>query len=89
MYKKPYLFIENGEGIRISSVVGVFDLDFVTRAEATNACLKRAQDSLLLVNAANDLPKSLILTEEAYGDRLYFSGLSSDTVIKRIETDNR
>ncbi|MBP5230793.1 MAG: hypothetical protein ILO68_03600 [Clostridia bacterium] len=84
--RKLFLTIENGEGIRTADLIGVFDFDEATRSEATGNCLKRAQKSFRLVNAANDLPKTLILKEEAYGDRIYLSGLSSDIIIKRIGT---
>ncbi len=70
--------------MRVRDVIGIFDVDAVTCSEATKKCLKNAQDALRIVNAANDLPKSVIIKQEAYGDRIYFSGLSSESIIKRI-----
>ena len=83
----PYLFLENGEGIRERDVIGVFHLDAVTQSEHTRKSLTDMQKSMRIVNVANDLPKSLVIVDEAYGSRMYLSGLSSNTIIKRLDTE--
>ena len=82
---KPYLFIESGEGMRTRDVVGIFNLDHITQSKTTGRCLAEAQRNMRIVNVANDLPKSLIVMEEAYGSRFYLSGLSTDAIMRRLE----
>ena len=82
---KSYLFLENGEGMRTKDVIGVFDLDQITLSKATAVSLSEAQKKIRVVNVANDLPKSLIIKDEAYGARLYLSGLSTDAIMRRLK----
>ncbi|MBO4366296.1 MAG: hypothetical protein J5843_01430 [Clostridia bacterium] len=84
---KPYLFIESGEGMRAKDIVGIFNLDHITLSKTTGKCLSEEQKNMRIVNVANDLPKSLIIMEEAYGPRLYLSGLSTDAIMRRLEKD--
>lgn len=81
--KRFYLSLERGEGIRARDVIGVFDFDAATRSVETRETLKKAQDEMKLTNLASDLPRSIVVVEEAYGARLYISGLSSETITKR------
>lgn len=84
---RPYVFIESGEGMRTKDIVGIFNLDQITLSKTTGKCLYEAQKSMRIVNVANDLPKSLIIRDEAYGSRLYLSGLSADAIMRRLKDD--
>ena len=81
--KQFYLRLDKGEGVRAKDVIGVFDFDEATRSADTKAMLKTAQGGLMLTNLAPDLPKSIVLVDEPYGARVYTSGLSTETILKR------
>ncbi len=64
-------------------VVGIFDMDQATQEESTRIFLTQKQKTMQVVSLASDLPKSFVLVREAYGDRVYVSGLSTETIAKR------
>lgn len=76
-------------------VVGVFDMDHATAEEATRDFLKTKQKEMRVVSLASDLPRSFAVVREAYGSRVYISGLSAETLVRRtgdisdIVTENR
>lgn len=82
--KTPFLQLERGEGLRTRDVIGIFDFDFATRSEDTRAFLTLAQSEMRVVSLASDLPKSIVLADEAYVSRVYLSGLSAESVCKRL-----
>ena len=81
--KKIFLQLEGGESVVAEDVVGIFDMDEATEEEATRICLSEKQKAMQVVSLASDLPKSIVLVREAYGDRVYISGLSTETIAKR------
>ncbi len=82
--KKIFLQLEGGESVIADDVVGIFDMDEATMEEATRIFLTQKQKSMQVVSLASDLPKSIVLVREAYGDRAYISGLSTETIAKRV-----
>ena len=74
--KKIFLQLEGGESVIADDVVGIFDMEEATMEEATRIFLTQKQKSMQVVSLASDLPKSIVLVREAYGDRAYISGLS-------------
>ena len=83
LMKKIFLQLEGGESVIAEDVVGIFDMDQATQEEATRLCLTEKQKAMQVVSLASDLPRSFVLVREPYGDRVYISGLSTDTVAKR------
>ena len=81
--KLPFLHLEGGETLVAEDVVGIFDMDAATMEEGTRICLSENQKRMQVVSLASDLPKSIVLVREAYGDRVYISGLSTETIAKR------
>ncbi len=81
--KLPFLHLEGGETLVAEDVVGIFDMDEATMEEGTRLCLAENQKRMQVVSLASDLPKSIVLVREAYGDRVYISGLSTETIAKR------
>ncbi len=79
-----YLHAGNGKMIRISSIVGIFDMDRATKEVATRELLKRAQNENILEMPAEEIPKSVIL----YGkgeERVCMSQLSVNTLVSRCK----
>lgn len=81
--KIPFLHLEGGETLIAEDVVGIFDMDQATVAEGTREFLTEKQKRMQVVSLASDLPRSVVLVREAYGDRVYISGLSTETIAKR------
>ena len=82
-FSTPFLHLEGGETLIAEDVVGIFDMDQATGEEATREFLKESQKHMQVVSLASDLPRSFVLVREAYGDRVYICGLSTETVVKR------
>lgn len=80
-----YLRLEKGESISFKNVVGVFDIESASTSKDTKAFFRRKEDETGVVTVCDDLPKSFILAENEYGDTIYISGLSSESVRKRTE----
>ncbi len=93
--KKLFLQLEGGESVVTEDVVGVFDMDTATVEEATRDFLSAKQKAMQVVSLASDLPRSFALVREPYGSRVYISGLSAETIVRRtgdltdIVTENR
>lgn len=83
--KIPFLHLEGGETLVAEDVVGIFDMDIATMEEATRDFLTEKQKRMQVVSLASDLPSSIVLVREAYGDRVYISGLSTETIAKRTD----
>lgn len=78
-----YLHLGSGFTVDKRSIIGVFDMDNTTVSRNGRMLLKKAQEEGRVVDAADDLPKSFVLTEE-YGDaRVYISSISTQTLLKR------
>lgn len=65
-------------------VIGVFDMENTTTEAATRDFLKQKQKEMRVVSLASDLPRSFAVVREAYGTRVYISGLSAETVARRM-----
>lgn len=80
-----YLQLEMGESIDIDDIIGIFSLETET-GEGTRILLKRKEDEKGVISLSNDIPKSIVLCDSVYGDRIYVSGLSCDSIRRRYET---
>ncbi len=79
-----YLQLEMGESVDMREIIGIFSLECVP-GEGTRALLKRKEEEKGVVSLCRDIPKSILLCDNEYGDRIYVSGLSCESIRKRYE----
>ncbi|MBQ8896427.1 MAG: DUF370 domain-containing protein [Clostridia bacterium] len=82
-----YLQLEKGESIDKKQIIGIFDLDSASNSSATNGLFRRKEDEHGVVNVSNDLPKSFILCDGEYSDTVYISGISTESIKKRLNNE--
>ena len=82
------MFLHLGKGTVIPDkvVVGIFDLDITSQSHLTRKFLSMAEAAGQIVNAAEDIPKSYIITEEKGIRQLYLSQMATSTLLRRAET---
>lgn len=81
-----YIHLGKGNVINTGGIIGVFDLDITSQSHLTRAFLASAEKAGQVVNAAEDIPKSFIVTEENGQRRVYLSQLAPATLLKRAES---
>lgn len=85
------MFLHLGENTVITTdgIIGIFDLDNTTVSKATRDYLSLMQKNKKIVDVSYDLPKSFILChdEEKNEDVVYISPISTQTLLKRIQTN--
>lgn len=84
------MYVHIGENITIDSagIIGVFDLDNTGQSKHTKKFLKNVENMGTLISQAEDIPKSFILYQDR-ADKLpevYFTVVSTSTILKRVET---
>ena len=82
-----YLQLEKGESIDKNEIIGIFDLDMAGMSQNTNEIFRRMEEEKGVISLSNDLPKSFLLTDGEYADRIYITGLSTESIKKRIDVD--
>ena len=80
-----YLELGNDLLIQSRSVVGIFDLDNSSWSKRTRAFLEAAQEDGELIDAAEELPKSFVLTQEFGAQRIYLTKYNAAVLMKRLE----
>ena len=80
-----FIQLEHGESIDEREIIGIFDIDLSGRARATLDLFKRKDGETGVISLCNDIPKSFLLCDNAFGDRIYITGLSTESVKKRFE----
>ncbi len=91
-----YIQLEKGESIAKRRVIGVFDIETegvdplaridietASLSEHTLALMRRKESEKGVVSLSSDLPKSFLLSDDLYGDRIYLSGLSPESIKRR------
>ncbi len=78
-----YIHLGKGSVINTGGIIGVFDLDITSQSHITRAYLAAAEKNGQVINAAEDIPKSFVVTEEDGQRRVYLSQLASATLLKR------
>ena len=79
-----YLSIGNDMAVRVTSLIGIFDLDNTTTSKRTREFLESAEKEGQVV-PCDDLPKSFVLTAEYGLSRVYLTSLASATLEKRLK----
>ena len=80
-----FLHVGNNKNIRISSVVGIFDMDNATLSGITRKYLSAKQKKGLVESANYEIPKSFILYLDNGEYKICFSQFSSASLMGRLE----
>ena len=80
-----YLHLGNDVVVDKKCIVGIFDMDNTTVSYQTRNFLAKAQKEGMVIDVADDLPKSFILTSEYGFTRIYESTLYTSTLEKRMK----
>lgn len=83
-----YLHLGNDVVVDMSTVIGIFDMDNTTVSHQTRIFLQKAQKDGIVIDVAEDLPKSFIITESGGKTCVYISSLASRTLYGRAKSDN-
>lgn len=82
-----YLHLGKNMIVRKKSVIGVFDLDTVSWSHRTRETLAMVEQAGQVENAAEDIPRSLVVCSLGSGQRYILSQLSASTLEKRFEQE--
>ena len=82
-----FLHVGNNKNIRLSSVVGIFDMDNATVSAITRKFLGGKQKERLVESASYDIPKSFIVCNWGMDVVVYISQISSKTLLKRAQEE--
>ena len=82
-----YLQLEKGESIDKKNIIGIFDIETASLSQPTKDFLKRKEDEHGVVSLSNDLPKSFIVCEGEFSDTVYISGISVESIKKRLNNE--
>ena len=80
-----YLHLGNNVIVRKKSVIGIFDLDTVSWSHRTRETLTMVEQAGQVENAADDLPRSLVICSLGSGQRYILSQITPATLQKRSE----
>ncbi len=78
-----YLHVGQDTLVRMSEVVGIFDLDNSSIAKSTRDYLADVQKKGQVITVTNEIPKSFIVCQGAGGAKIYISQISPATLKKR------
>ena len=81
------MYLELGGDLLVQSraVLGIFDLDNTSWSKRTRIFLETAQKNGELIDAAEELPKSFVLTQEIGAQRVYLTKYNAAVLMKRLE----
>lgn len=85
MNRGSMLHIGAGYLIRVTEIVGIFDLDKTTYGVKTREFLAKAEKAGQVVSAGLELPKSFIVCKDKGKTTVYLSQLAAATLQKRFE----
>jgi hypothetical protein len=76
-----YLYLGGNIIIHEQDIVGIFDLDNTSESKWTRRLLTEAEREGRIVNSADELPRSFVLSRSGL---VYLSVLSTDTLRQRV-----
>ena len=82
-----YLQLEKGESIDKGEIIGIFDIETASKGESTRDFFRRQEDQTSVISLSNDLPKSFLVCDNEFGDRMYITGISTESIKKRIDSE--
>ena len=77
-----YLHIGNHKNVRTRQILGIFDLDTASASSVTRNFIKQKEKEGKTVFAAEEIPKSFVLTDDG---TVLFSQISSGRLLGRTE----
>lgn len=80
-----FLHVGNSKNIRLSDVIGIFDMDNATLSSVTRKYLSGKQKENMVEAAILEIPKSFVLYIEKGEYKICFSQLSTSALKGRIE----
>ncbi len=80
-----YLQLEKGESIEKSEIIGIFDIETASVSQGTKELFKRKDEERGVISLSNDLPKSFLVVDGEYVDSVYITGLSTESIKKRLD----
>lgn len=81
-----YMHIGQGAVIRAEEIIGIFDLDITSQSHITREFLRNSEKRGIVVNAAEDIPKSFIVCG-GEGGTVYLSQPATSTLLRRAESN--
>ena len=82
-----YLHLGKGTVIRETEIIGIFDLDITSQSHLTRKYLNAAEKAGQVINAAEDIPKSFVVSVSNGERRVYLSQMATATLLKRAESE--
>lgn len=80
-----YVHAGNNRLIRTREIIGIFDMDTATMAQATRDYLRNAEKKGRMINIKEEIPKSFTVTvDESGNDEVYVSQISTSALVGRI-----
>ena len=80
-----YLHTGNGYSVKISNILGIFDIENTTTdGRYTREYLERAEKEKRCIYTTSEMPKSFIVAVEDVKEKVYISQLAVSTLRKRI-----
>lgn len=80
-----FVNLENEISIKKTEIIGIFNMDTATVSPVTKDFVKRANTDMKIVYASKRVPESFVLTHNGYGENVYMSSFSVDTVLGRTK----
>ncbi len=80
-----YLHLGNGKVINTENLIGIFDLDITSQSYITRKFLTMSEKAALVINAAEDIPKTFVVCRENGKNIVYLSQMASATLLRRAE----
>ena len=87
-----YLHLGPSTVVRVSDIIGIFDLDITSQSYRTRQYLNRAEKAGQVIDAAEEqLPKSFVLCQRKGegSQRVYLAQPNPATLAKRARQDRR
>lgn len=81
-----YLHLGKGTIIDEREIIGIFDLDITSQSHITRQYLNKSEKSGIVINAAEDIPKSFVVCAGGGGRKVYLSQMASSTLLRRAES---
>ena len=81
-----YLHLGKGRVVNTGNIIGIFDLDITSQSHITRKFLNNAEKAGQLINASEDIPKSLVVCWDGKERSLYLCQMAAATLLRRAET---
>jgi len=79
-----FLHIGGDFMVFVKDIVAIIDMERSTISQDTRNFLKTSEEEGFIINVEeNELPKSIIITQSKYSNKVYLSPISTSTLLKR------